>query len=116
MNYILHNHFGVSKPQASAPWKCALTIGTGYALGGFLPLIPYFFVGDGGVMTALCVSSAIMAVALFVFGYGKTAVVEGWRGFENIKSALAEGTYMLVIGGVATGLAVIVTRGINHGL
>lgn len=114
-DYILKNRSGVSKPSTSAPWKSALTIGLGYAFGGLLPLIPYFFVGDDGVITALAISGGIMAVALFTFGYAKTAVVEGWTGKDNVKSALMEGLYMLVIGGAATGLAFVVTRAINHG-
>ena len=115
-DYILKNRSGVSKPSNSAPWKSAITIGLGYAFGGLLPLIPYFFVGDDGVITALGISGGIMAVALFAFGYGKTAVVEGWTGKGKVKSALVEGGYMLAIGAAATGLACLVTRAINNGL
>lgn len=79
-------------------------------------MIPYLFVNDHQVIVALCVSSGIMAVALFVFGYVKTAVVEGWHGRDKVVSAVTEGAYMLVIGVAATGFAVIVTRAINHGL
>lgn len=116
LNYIVAYHFNTSKPRNSAPWKCALTIGLGYLLGGFLPMIPYLFVNDHQIIVALCVSSGITAVALFVFGYVKTAVVEGWHGRDKVVSAVTEGAYMLVIGVAATGFAVIVTRAINHGL
>lgn len=68
-----------------------MTISFGYAYEGLLPLITYFFVGDDGVITALGISGGIMAVALFTFGYGKTALVEGWTRTTNVKSALMEG-------------------------
>lgn len=70
-----------------------------------MPLVPYFFVGPNDAFFALQWSIATMAVALFVFGYGKTCFVSGWKGSRNCKRGLVGGLQMVLVGGVAAGSA-----------
>lgn len=53
----------------------------GYLLGGLVPLAPYFFVSN--IATGLRISVAVMAVALFAFGYAKTCLVRVGSGEEG---------------------------------
>lgn len=91
---------------------CALTIAGGYFAGGFVPLVPYFFVGDGpgAVTVALIWSVVVMALSLFAFGYVKTCFVSGWRGRAAIWEGVRGGGQMVVVGGVAAGCAMGLVR------
>ncbi|KAI9672278.1 MAG: hypothetical protein M1831_002092 [Alyxoria varia] len=77
----------------------ALTISTGYFVGGLIPLVPYLFAST--VKEGLMWSVAVMAIALFAFGYGKSklAAEAGWR------NAVKGGVQMAVLGGLAAGAA-----------
>ena len=55
-----------------------------------------------------------MAVALFAFGWTKTAVVLGWRGKPNVLAGLKGALQMTMIGGTAAGAAVGLVRAIGH--
>ena len=57
----------------SRAYVSAITIGLGYFMGGFIPLVPYFFLTT--VADAFIVSILLMVVALFVFGCLKTVIV-----------------------------------------
>ncbi|KAL5000473.1 VIT family-domain-containing protein [Aspergillus recurvatus] len=100
-----------SEPDCNQAWTSAITLALGYFIGGFIPLIPYFFVNQ--VLVALYCSVAVMAVTLLVFGYIKTAVVRGWSGRENILAGVKGGIQMVVVGGVAAGAAIGLVRLIN---
>lgn len=50
-------------------------------------------------------SIAVMAVALFAFGYVKTCVVEGWEGRDKVQAGVGGGVQMVVVGGAAAGAA-----------
>jgi VIT1/CCC1 family predicted Fe2+/Mn2+ transporter len=101
-------------PAASRAVTSAITIALGYFLGGLLPLIPYFGVGEDDLYTGLYISIGVMVFALFVFGYTKTGVVIGWRGGRNIREALFGGLQMVVIGSCAAGAAYGLVRAFNH--
>lgn len=86
----------------------ALTIGFSYAVGGIIPLIPYFFVTD--IMTALFWSIAITGVTLILFGIAKayyTGSKIGWSGYT--KSAIST----LAIGGMAAGSAYGISKALE---
>ncbi|KUL90559.1 hypothetical protein ZTR_00392 [Talaromyces verruculosus] len=103
--FLMNFHHTLPEPSGSRAVTCALTIALGYFIGGFVPLVPYFFVGPDDAFSALKWSIAVMAVALFVFGYGKTCFVTGWKGRENIKGGVYGGVQMVIVGGVAAGAA-----------
>jgi VIT1/CCC1 family predicted Fe2+/Mn2+ transporter len=96
------------EPAASRALASGGTIAGGYFLGGMLPLLPYFFVETVG--TGLWISIVVMAVALFVFGWVKTGVVEGWgKKTRGLRGAVE----MVVVGGAAAGAAMGLVRLFN---
>lgn len=104
-SFLMNFHHTLPEPSGSRALTCALTIALGYFIGGFVPLIPYFFVGPEDAFHALAWSAATMVVALFVFGYGKTCFVSGWTGRGDVLRGLFGGAQMVVVGGVAAGAA-----------
>ncbi|KAB5542986.1 integral membrane protein DUF125 [Coniochaeta sp. 2T2.1] len=93
------------EPSSSRALTSATTIALAYFLGGLVPLLPYFCVGPEEVMLGLWISVAVMAVALFGFGYVKTCVVTGWEGRRAVRMGLLGGAQMVVVGGAAAGAA-----------
>ncbi|POS82553.1 hypothetical protein EPUL_005154 [Erysiphe pulchra] len=103
VDFFMKFKYCEEEPSASRAFVSAITIALGYFLGGMLPLIPYFFVDQ--VFLALLWSIGLMVVALFIFGYIKTGIIEGWRGARNIRSCLYSGMQMVVVGGAAAAAA-----------
>ncbi|KAA8646101.1 hypothetical protein EYZ11_011872 [Aspergillus tanneri] len=110
-SFLMNFHHTLQEPSGSRAFTCALTIALGYFIGGFVPLVPYFFVGPQDAFLALRWSIATMAVALFLFGYGKTCFVSGWKGKQNIRRGLIGGFQMVLVGGVAAGSAMGLVKG-----
>ncbi|KAE8151004.1 VIT family-domain-containing protein [Aspergillus avenaceus] len=110
-SFLMNFHHTLQEPSGSRAFICALTIALGYFIGGFIPLLPYFFVGPNDAFIALRWSIATMAVALFLFGYGKTCFVSGWKGRQNIRHGLIGGFQMVIVGGVAAGSAMGLVKG-----
>ena len=63
---------GLDKPDPKRARKSALNIGLSYAVGGIIPLSPYFFISDS--REALKFSVVATLICLFVFGYFKSKV------------------------------------------
>lgn len=105
VSFLMQFHHALAEPHSSRALMSALTIALGYFLGGFVPLIPYFFVGIDEAPRALLWSIGIMAFALFVFGYVKTGLVAGWGGTDKVRKAVLGGLLMILVGGVAAGSA-----------
>ncbi|CEL07920.1 Putative Function: involved in both homeostasis of calcium and manganese ions [Aspergillus calidoustus] len=110
-SFLMNFHHSLPEPSGSRALTCALTIALGYFIGGFVPLLPYFFVGENDAFLALKWSIATMAVALFIFGYGKTCFVSGWKSSRNIRKGVVGGLQMVLIGGVAAGSAMGLVKG-----
>ncbi|KAI9300429.1 Ccc1 family, partial [Cunninghamella echinulata] len=70
----------------------ALTIGTSYLFGGFIPLLPYFFINDTN--NALIASVLVTSITLFVFGYVKSI-------YLRPRQAIMGAIQTLLIGAVA---------------
>jgi len=105
-SFLMRFSHQLPEPAASRALTCALTIALGYFIGGFVPLVPYFFVsGENAVYKGLVWSIGIMACALFGFGYVKTCLNCGWRGWGNAMAGVRGGGEMVVVGGVAAGAA-----------
>lgn len=104
-SFLMNFHHTLSEPSESRAVICALTIALGYFIGGFVPLLPYFFVGPHDAFIALRWSIATMVVALFLFGYGKTCFVSGWKGRKNVRKGFVGGVQMVLVGGIAAGSA-----------
>ncbi|GMG32724.1 unnamed protein product [Ambrosiozyma monospora] len=101
IDFVIKFGRGLEEPAENRQVTSALTIGTGYFLGGFVPLIPYFFVSTVGA--GLLISIAIMLFTLFWFGYFKTIVTMG--NDCSTWSKVSEGFQMVLIGSLAAGCA-----------
>ncbi|KAJ5255755.1 hypothetical protein N7497_006759 [Penicillium chrysogenum] len=110
-SFLMNFHHTLPEPSDSRAIVCALTIALGYFIGGFIPLIPYFFVGPHEAFIALRWSIATMVIALFIFGYVKTCFVSGWRGRRNIRKGAIGGIQMVLVGGIAAGSAMGLVKG-----
>lgn len=95
--------------------KSATTLGSSYFIAGFLGLFPYMIVKRTEIKEALYASIAIEAVALYLFGYGKTGINVGWKGRESMGKALWGALTMVLVGAVASGIAVGLITAVNRG-
>ena len=115
LKFLMRNYHDLKEPDSTRAASSALTIGGSYLIGGIIPLIPYFCVKKKNVLLALYWSIGIMVATLFVFGWTKTAITGGWKGRANAKANTLAAVQMVVIGALAAGAAVGLTRAINHG-
>lgn len=113
LEFLITFHHRESAPDCNQARISALTLALGYFVGGFIPLIPYFFASQ--VLVALYWSIGVMAVTLLAFGYVKTCVVRGWRGRENVVAGIRGGIQMCFVGGAAAGAAIGLVRLIDTG-
>jgi len=108
VDFVMSFKHTLPEPASSRAVTCALTIGLGYFIGGFVPLLPYFFAGN--ITKALIWSIGIMVLALFLFGYVKTCLNVGWRGGTNVWHGVVGGAQMVLVGGAAAGAAMGIVR------
>ena len=112
VQFLMHEHVATDQAASHAS-TCTLTIACGYSLGGFIPLVPYFFIGKEQVLLAQGWSLGVMGVGLFAVGYGKTCFVCGWKGSHNISEGRKGGVQMMIVGAVAAGCAMGLVRQFN---
>jgi VIT1/CCC1 family predicted Fe2+/Mn2+ transporter len=103
VDFMMRFELGLERPDPARALWSALTIGGAYAVGGFLPLLPYMLLKH--TLTALAVSSAVTLVALAVFGYVKGH----FSGVRPARSAIQT----VLIGGLAAGAAFLIARAIS---
>lgn len=101
IDFVIRFGKGLEEPPEGRILSSALTIGSGYFFGGFVPLVPYFFVSTVGL--GLQISVLVMLFTLFWFGYFKSLISMGdecsqWTRFS-------EGIQMVLIGSIAAGSA-----------
>lgn len=94
-----HHQLAEADFTPSRAYVSGLTIALGYFCGGLVPLLPYLFFER--VREALYCSILVMAIALFVFGWVKTALVGECSRLVCFQNAVQ----MLVLGGLAAGAA-----------
>src|SRR6266849_6515573 len=102
-DFIMRFELGLERPDPARALWSALTIGGAYAVGGFIPLLPYMLLKQA--LTALAVSSVVTLVALAVFGYVKGR----FSGVRPVRSAMQT----VLIGGLAAGAAFLIARAIS---
>ncbi|GMM52636.1 Ccc1 protein [Starmerella bacillaris] len=100
---------GIEKPENGREFNSAMTIGLAYFIGGFIPLIPYFFTDV--VESGLIFSIIIMVVTLFIFGYAKTVLSLGTE--TSRHTCIMNGFSMLLTGGLAAGSAWVLVRALE---
>lgn len=109
LSFIIRFGKGLEEPGENRALTSATTIGLGYFLGGFIPLLPYFFVDKVG--TGLLYSILVMIFTLFWFGYIKAQLS---MDDCSTKKKLIEGLEMVAVGGVAAGAAWFFVRTIEN--
>lgn len=72
VDFMMRFELGLEKPNPNRARNSALTIGFSYIVGGFIPLLPYFYVINP--VDGLLYSIEVTLVALLVFGYFKSKV------------------------------------------
>ncbi|MBM2811662.1 MAG: putative rane protein [Chloroflexi bacterium] len=103
VNFMMRFELGLDAPDPRRALSSASTIGGAYAVGGLIPLTPYFFVSS--TRTGLLVSAVVTAIALFSFGYVKAK----FTGARPLRSAL-QTTF---VGGVAATAAFLIAQAIS---
>ena len=112
VDFVMSFEHTLPEPASSRAITCALTIALGYFIGGFVPLLPYFFAGN--ITKALFWSIGIMVLALFLFGYVKTCLNVGWRSGTNVLHGVIGGAQMVLVGGTAAGAAMGIVRAFDY--
>lgn len=102
VDFMMKFELGLEKPNPNRARNSALTIGSAYVVGGFLPLSAYFFTDTP--KEGLIVSAIITSLCLFVFGFFKAKVT----GQPPIKGALKVTAIGLVAAAAAFGIAKLV--------
>ncbi|EEU36150.1 uncharacterized protein NECHADRAFT_64595 [Fusarium vanettenii 77-13-4] len=90
----------------SSPIISGLSISLGYAVGGTIPLFPYFFASTVGL--GLQWSIGLCLVVLFGFGFGKSWILKSQE--LSVRGCLFEGLQMLILGVAAAVVAVACVR------
>ncbi|MDP4282902.1 MAG: VIT1/CCC1 transporter family protein [Bacteroidota bacterium] len=72
VDFMMKFELGLEVPDPKRATKSALNIGVSYAVGGIIPLSPYFFIANS--IEALKFSVIATLICLFVFGYFKSKI------------------------------------------
>ena len=86
---MAHEELGLSEESFPNPWTAAISAMISTALGAFIPIIPFFFLGG---IPAIIAAAAISLVAHFLVGAAKTLVTG--------RSWVSSGTEMTVVGAI----------------
>jgi VIT1/CCC1 family predicted Fe2+/Mn2+ transporter/rubrerythrin len=84
---LVHEELGLNEETFPNPWRSTLSATVSTAIGGFIPIIPFFFTVG---MPAVLASFVISTVAHFAVGASKSLV--------TTRSWWASGTEMTVVG------------------
>ncbi|MPR33039.1 VIT1/CCC1 transporter family protein [Salmonirosea aquatica] len=103
VDFMMKFELGLERPSLNRARNSALTIGGAYVVGGFVPLLGYFFTDLP--MQGLMVSSVLTIICLFVFGYFKSRAT----GQPPIQGAFK----VLIVGVIAAAAAFLVARFLN---
>jgi len=106
VDFLIRFGKNLDEPAENRQFTSALTIGSAYFIGGFIPLIPYFFVSH--VVKGLIISIITMAFTLFWFGYLKAQISLGDTCSTTKK--VQEAIQMMLVGGMAAGSAWVLVR------
>jgi len=72
VDFMMKYELGLDKPDPRRATKSAFNIGLSYAVGGLVPLCPYFFLDKPS--EALKYSVLVTLICLFVFGWFKSKI------------------------------------------
>src|SRR5204862_3474635 len=94
---LVHEELGLSEETFPNPWRSTLSATVSTAVGGFIPIVPFFFTVG---MPAVIASFAISTLAHFAVGASKSLV--------TTRSWWASGAEMTIVG--------IIEAAITYGL
>src|SRR5712671_4786595 len=94
---LVHEELGLNEETFPNPWRSMVSASVSTAIGGFIPIIPFFFTVG---MPAVIASFIISTIAHFVVGASKALV--------TTRSWWASGAEMTVVG--------IIEAGVTYGL
>ncbi|MBI3565472.1 MAG: VIT1/CCC1 transporter family protein [Elusimicrobia bacterium] len=100
VDFMMRFELGLERPDPKRALWAALTIGGAYAVGGLVPLAPYFFAADA--RAALPWSVAATLAALLAFGFVKGRFTSG----KPLRSAL----HTALVGALAAAAAFGIAR------
>lgn len=95
VDFMMKFELGLDKPNPKRATKSAMNIGISYAVGGIIPLSPYFFIASSA--EALKYSVVATLICLFVFGFFKSKIT----GIPVLSGALK----VMLIGALAAAAA-----------
>lgn len=100
VNFMMKFELGLEEPVLNRARNSAITIAIAYIVGGFIPMLSYFFTDRPS--TGLYYSVGITLIALFLFGYFKNKAIG-----ENPYTGALKTT---IIGILAAGSAFLIAR------
>nr|WP_294897665.1 VIT1/CCC1 transporter family protein [uncultured Pedobacter sp.] len=100
VEFMMRFELGMEEPEPKRAKQSAFNIGVSYIIGGFVPLLAYFFTDNPN--SGLIYSAIITIISLFAFGYVKTSLT----GTKPLMGALKT----VLIGTLAAGAAFLVAR------
>ncbi len=103
VDFMMRFELGLERPDPRRLVQSPLIIGGAYALGGFVPLLPYMFIHH--VAEALQASTLISLAALAVFG----AFKGHYTGQNRFRSAVQTS----IIGSAAAAIAFLIAKSIS---
>ncbi|KAI7867942.1 VIT family-domain-containing protein [Spinellus fusiger] len=89
VDFMMRFELNLEMPDPNRSWISALTIGFSYLFGGFIPLLPYFFVSNTG--DALFYSILFTSITLLTFGYVKSIYLRPAQAVIGALQTLAIG-------------------------
>ncbi|WP_143310938.1 VIT1/CCC1 transporter family protein [Chitinophaga vietnamensis] len=98
--FMMQYELGLQEPDQRQAAKSGLTIGLSYALGGLIPLLPYFCTSLP--LEGFKYSSVVTLICLFIFGYYRSKMT----GQPLLKGALK----VMFIGALAASAAFLVAK------
>ena len=101
---LITEELGLSLDPGPPPLLDSLFAGGGFAIGAFMPLLPFLFASGRGALIAAAVLSV---VGLFLMGASKTLVTS--------RSVMRSGAEMVVVGVIAAGVTNLVGRALGGG-
>ena len=105
VDFMMKYELGLEKPDPKRATRSAFNIGLSYVVGGFIPLIPYFYVTEA--VDGLKISAIITLLCLFIFGFFKSKItgINPWSG----------GLKVMMIGALAASAAFSIAKLIEAG-
>lgn len=103
VRFMMREELGILEEEMESPTKAGMIMGGTFLMGGFCPLLPYFFLSD--TLVALKTSIFLSVMVFFAIGVGKSSLTKtNW-----FKS----GMQVTCLGGFAALVGFLLGKGIS---